>query len=112
MKYIIYSNETGKVWRDLDQYVVEDDGTILGGLNGENTLRYPPAVNPAMLELTDEEFAALGEDLCKYLIQDCEIVVDPEWVEPEQSESDEATEEDLYNALAELGVSEDEESDA
>lgn len=30
----------------------------------------------------------------------------------EQIESDEATEEDLYNALAELGVSEDEENNA
>lgn len=78
-KFIIYSGTDGRVWRDLDQYIIEDDGTIFGGINGVNTLRYPPSVNPEIIEITDEEFASLDKFLGKYLIQDDKIVADPDW---------------------------------
>lgn len=74
-KYLIYSKSTGKVWRELDQYVIEEDGTIFGGLNGVNTLRYPPAVAPAILKITDEQFAAISDKLSQCAIKDGEIVV-------------------------------------
>ena len=87
-KFIIYDSQTGKVWRDLDQYTTESDGTIFGGINGVNTLRYPPAVKPAIIEITKEEFDALDEHLDKYLVQDGKIVEDPDWkpYEPEEFE--------------------------
>lgn len=78
-KFIIYSGTDGRVWRDLDQYITEEDETIFGGINGVNTLRYPPAVNPKIIEITDEEFASLDEFFGKYLVQDGKIVVDPDW---------------------------------
>ena len=80
-KYLIYSQSTGKVWRDLDQYVVEEDGTIFGGINGVNTLRYPPAVNPAIIPISKEEFAALGTNLAKFKVVDNAVIEDPDYDE-------------------------------
>lgn len=80
MKFIVYGQEDGKVWRDLDQYITEDDSTIFGGINGVNTLRYPPAVNVAVMEIADEAWAALDQDhLDKYIVQDGQIVADSTW---------------------------------
>lgn len=78
-KFIIYDNTTGKVWRDLDQYTTEEDGTIFGGINGVNTLRYPPAVNPAIITISEEEFNTLDENLAKYKVVDGKVVEDPDY---------------------------------
>lgn len=78
-KYIIYNKGTGEVWRDLDQYVVEEDGTIFGGIGGANTLRYPPAVDPAILPISEEEFAKLDAYLGKYKIENGAVVENPDY---------------------------------
>lgn len=57
----------------------------------------PTITDPSVIEITAEEYETLLAELI---------------AETEPEVSDEATEEDLYNALAELGVSEDEESNA
>ena len=73
-KYLIYEQSTGKVWRYLDQYVIEDDGAILGGINGVNTLRYPPSVNPAILMITDDQFAEMSNKMSAYKVVDGALV--------------------------------------
>lgn len=107
-KYLIYSNSTGAIWRELDQYIVEEDGTIFGGLNGVNTLRYPPAVAPAVLEITNEQFAEIVDKLNECSIKNGELVLpappvpetqvnveEPEVIEEEELvEEDEVVEED------------------
>ena len=74
MKYIIYCKSNGMVFRELDQYVVEDDGTIFGGINGVNTLRYPAKIRPAILPIEDEAFAALDSNLSNYVVRNGELV--------------------------------------
>ena len=59
-KFVIYSKNDGQVWNILDQYMVEDDGTVAGGFNGVNTLRYHVSTNPAVLEITDEQYATIN----------------------------------------------------
>ena len=81
MKYLIYEKTTGEIWRDLDQYVTEDDGTIFGGLNGVNTLRYPKAVNPAIIEITNEAFANIASKLAKFKVVNGEVVINPDYEE-------------------------------
>lgn len=75
MKFIIYSKKTGLVWRDLDQYIIESDGTIFGGVNGVNTLRYPPSIKPAIIEISEAEFAALDENLGRYSVIDGQLIM-------------------------------------
>ena len=55
-KFIVYSNTNGQVWNALDQYMYEEDGTLAGGINGANTLRYHVSTNPAVLEISDEDY--------------------------------------------------------
>ena len=69
-KHLIYEQSTGKVWRYLDQYEIEDDGTIFGGINGANTLRYPSSVNPAILTITDGQFAEMSNKMSAYKVVD------------------------------------------
>lgn len=74
-KYLIYNKSTGEVWRELDQYIIEEDGTIFGGLNGVNTLRYPPSVAPAIIEITEEKFADIANKLNECSIKNGELVI-------------------------------------
>ena len=78
-KFIVYSNTNGQVWNVLDQYFYEEDGTLTGGINGANTLRYHPSTNPAALEITDEEYKQLDiNNLNKYMIVDNTIIEKPD----------------------------------
>lgn len=61
------------------QYLVKEDGTIFGGINGVNTLRYSIAVNPAVIEITEDEFNTLDKDLSKYMVVGGRIVEDLDW---------------------------------
>jgi len=81
-KYLIYNNTTGKIWRVLDQYEVELGGTIYGGVDGVNTLRYPSNTGAAVLELTTEQFESLDVDLSKYLVIGGQLVDNPNWTPP------------------------------
>ena len=78
-KFVVYSKNNGEVWNVLDQYQFEDDGTLAGGINGANTLRYHVSTNPAVLEITDEEYNALNiNNLNKYVVVDNTIIEKPE----------------------------------
>ena len=78
-KFIVYSNTNGQVWNVLDQYFYEEDGTLTGGINGANTLRYHPSTNPAALEITDEEYKQLDiNNLNKYAVVDNTIIEKPD----------------------------------
>jgi hypothetical protein len=74
MKYIIYSKETGKIFRGLDNITTYPDGSIVGNVNGMNLLKYPASIIPATVLITDEEFTALGADVDKYIVVDGKIV--------------------------------------
>ena len=68
-KFVIYSKRDGQVWNILDQYTIEPDGTLAGGFNGVNTLRYHVSTNPQVLEITDEQYNALNiNNLDKYVV--------------------------------------------
>ena len=78
-KFIVYSNTNGQVWNVLDQYQFEEDGMLVGGINGTNTLRYHPSTNPAVLEITDEEYKQLDiNNLNKYMVVDNTIIEKPD----------------------------------
>ena len=78
-KFVVYSNNDGQVWSVLDQYSYEEDGTLVGGINGTNTLRYHPSTNPAVLEITDEEYNTLNIDnLGNYAVIDNTIIEKPD----------------------------------
>ena len=78
-KFIVYSKDNGQVWSALDQYQFEEDGTLAGGINGTNTLRYHPSTNPAVLEITDEEYKQLDiNNLNKYVVIDNTIIEKPD----------------------------------
>ena len=78
-KFVVYSKDSGQVWNALDQYMYEEDGTLAGGINGANTLRYHVSTNPAILEITDEEYNALNiNNLGKYIVVDGNIVEKPD----------------------------------
>lgn len=78
-KFIIYSKDNGQVWNALDQFFYEDDGMLVGGINGANTLRYHPSTNPAVLEITDEEYNALNiNNLGNYVVIDDVIIEKPD----------------------------------
>ena len=78
-KFIVYSKDNGQVWSALDQYQFEEDGTLAGGINGVNTLRYHVSTNPAVLEITDEEYKQLDiNNLNKYMIVDNIIIEKPD----------------------------------
>ena len=78
-KFVVYSNSDGQVWSLLDQYSYEEDGTLVGGINGTNTLRYHPSTNPAVLEITDEEYNTLNIDnLGNYIVIDNTIIEKPD----------------------------------
>lgn len=106
MKYLIYSATTGEVWRELDQYTTEDDGTIMGGLNGTNTLRYPASVSPAILEISDSDFNELDvNNLGKYLVQDGTVIANPNWtpyIPDEESEINYELANAVLDKIAEL----------
>ena len=78
-KFVVYSNNDGQVWSVLDQYSYEEDGTLVGGINSTNTLRYHPSTNPAVLEVTDEEYKQLDiNNLNKYMVVDNTIIEKPD----------------------------------
>ena len=68
-KFIVYSKNNGQVWNVLNQYMYEEDGTLAGGFNGINTLRYHVSTNPAVLEISDENLEKLNlNNLQNYVI--------------------------------------------
>lgn len=78
-KFIVYSGTNGQVWNVLDQYAYEEDGTLAGGINGSNTLRYHVSTNPTILEISDEEYNTLNiNNLGKYVVVDGIITEKPE----------------------------------
>ena len=78
-KFVVYSNTNGQVWNVLDQYSYEEDGTLAGGINGTNTLRYHASTNPAILEISDEDFDNLNiNNLNNYVVVDRTIIEKPE----------------------------------
>lgn len=78
-KFIIYSKTDGQVWSIVEQYTIEEDGTIAGGYNGYNTLRYHVSTNPAVVEISDEEFKQLNiSNLDKYVVVDNTIIERPD----------------------------------
>ena len=78
-KFIVYSKDNGQVWSALDQYQFEEDGTLAGGINGANTLRYHVSTNPAVLEISDEDYKQLDiNNLNKYAVVDNTIIEKPD----------------------------------
>ena len=78
-KFIVYSKYNGQVWSALDQYQFEEDGTLTGGINGVNTLRYHVSTNPAVLEITDEDYKQLDiNNLNKYTVINSTIIEKPD----------------------------------
>lgn len=78
-KFVIYSKRDGQVWNILDQYTIEPDGTLAGGYNGANTLRYHVSTNPQVLEITDEQYNALNiNNLDKYVVVENILVEKPD----------------------------------
>ena len=78
-KFVVYSNNNGQIWSVLDQYFYEEDGTLSGGVNGINTLRYHPSTNPVILEITDEEYKTINtNNLGNYVVVDGTIIEKPE----------------------------------
>ena len=78
-KFMVYSKDNGQVWSALDQYQFEEDGTLTGGINGANTLRYHPSTNPGVVEISDEDYKQLDiNNLDKYIVVDNTIIEKPE----------------------------------
>ena len=78
-KFIVYSNTNGQVWNALDQYFYEEDGTLAGGINGVNTLRYHSSTNPGVVEISDEDYKQLDiNNLNKYVVVDNTLIEKPE----------------------------------
>lgn len=68
-KFVIYSKTDCQVWSILDQYIIEEDGTIAGGYNGVNTVRYHISTNPAVLEISEDLYKTLNvNNLDKYIV--------------------------------------------
>ena len=67
-KYLVYNKTTGSVYREVDSYYIEDDGTLVGGINGHYVLRYLPATSPAVLEVSDATIAEIGEQYNNYRV--------------------------------------------
>ena len=78
-KFIVYSKDNGQVWSALDQYQFEEDGTLVGGINGANTLRYHPSTNPGVVEISDEDYKQLDiNNLDKYIVVNNTIIEKPD----------------------------------
>ena len=73
-KYLVYNKNSGAIYRELDQYYFEEDGTLVGGINGQYTLRYLPATSPAVLEVSEEFIAEIGDQYNNYRIVNGSIV--------------------------------------
>jgi hypothetical protein len=57
-------------------------------LNGVNTLRYPPSVGVGVLEINDDDFAALDYDCWeKYKVENGEIIDNPNYKPPFDAET-------------------------
>lgn len=77
-KYLIYNKNTGQIWRELDQFKVDRDGTIIGGVNGKNNLRYPKESCPAILTTNDKQLKEINFEYDKYKVEDYKVVKIPE----------------------------------
>lgn len=86
--YLIYHTPTGHVWRHADIYVKEAN-QMKAGVNGELTLIYPNDVSADVFEISDEDYNALDTaNISKYIIQDGEVILDPNWVDPTHTDED------------------------
>ena len=78
-KFVVYSKKDGQVWNILDQYTIEEDGTLAGGFNGVNTLRYHVSTNPQVLEINNVQYEAINKNhLDRYVVVDGIIAEKPE----------------------------------
>ncbi len=105
--YLIYGKTDGKIWREVHQYETLPDGSIHAGMNGVNTLTYPPVVNVDVIEVMDEQWAAMDQaHLDKYKAQDGQVVDDPDGgASTEQEDTDAMLVDHEYRlTLLETGV--------
>lgn len=79
--YLIYEKTTGTIYRELDQYHIEEDGTVVGGINGANTLRYLPGTNPAVIEVSEDVIVGIADNYGKYKVVDGVIVENSDYTE-------------------------------
>ena len=103
--YLIYNSKTGKIYREVEIYKQEED-KMVAGFNGQYTLGYHNSTNPAALEVTDEQLAALDQEhFDKYKVVGGAIVEDENWVDPDiDPEMEEVKQQvtDLQLAIVEL----------
>lgn len=78
-KYVIYSNTDKRVLNITDKYLIEEDGTIKCVINDTATVGYHISVNPAVIEITDEQFALIDiSNLNDYVVRDNSVINEPE----------------------------------
>lgn len=103
--YLVYCKTDGQIFREVENYR-KVEGQLEAGFNGAYTLIYPDAINADVIEISQEQLKALGNDYSKYLVQNGSIVDNPNWVDPDADkkkiESLESQVTDLQMALAEV----------
>lgn len=72
--YLIYSRETGRIWKHLNSFVVHRDGSIEGKLASGGSSTYSKQCKPAILRISQELLDQINGDYKNYIIQEGKVV--------------------------------------